>query len=184
MKIKTNTFTIFPINSVENISKHFEWMYDWITPAHCPIKPVADEAKIIELIKCKPGSTEATLKEIDERGFEPVPSNYVLGLGVQNPEAHKEYKYVVSLDKNNLFASKFGDPCFLCLRWNDGRELYMAHESGDWGDHWWFAVVRKGTSDSLKSDPLPLGILETLTARVERLEKFVEGIKTLCLPEL
>ncbi len=147
-RTKNPAYSVKPVNTVEGISKYFDWMYDWITPKHCPLKQVADEAKIIELIKCKPGSTEATRKEIAERGFEPAPSNYVLGLGVQHPDAHKEHKYVVSLDKENLFGGKRGSPCFLCLYWDGERNLFMAYESGDWVGDWWFAVVRKSASKS------------------------------------
>lgn len=137
-------YFVKPINTVEGIEESFDEIFDWITPEHCPLKPVADESKIIELIKLTPGfSTEASLKEIDELGFEPAPSNYVLGLGVQHPDAHREYKYVVSLDKQNLFPDEYGSLCFLCLRWGDERHLYMIREAGGWNGGWWFAVVRK-----------------------------------------
>ena len=147
-RTKNPAYNVKPINTVDGIKKYFDWMYDWITPKHCPLKPVVEESKIIELIKCKPGSTEATLKEIDERGFEPAPSNYVLGLGVQHPEAHTEHKYVVGLDKQNLFGDESGGPCFLCLGWDDERGLGVVGEASDWSDGWWFAVVRKSTSNS------------------------------------
>lgn len=147
-RTKNPAYNVKPVNTVDGIKKYFDWMYDWITPKHCLLKPVADESKIIELIKCKPGSTEATLKEIAERGFDPAPSNYVLGLGVQHPDAHREHKYVVSLDKENLFDDKDGRPCFLCLYWYGKSSLDMARESGGWHGHWWFAVVRKSTSNS------------------------------------
>jgi len=145
-RTKNPAYNVRPINTVEGIKKHFDWMYDWITPKHCPLKPVAEEAKIIELIKCKPGSTEATRKEIDERGFESAPANYLVGLGVQHPDAHTEHKYVVSLDKQNLFGDSYGFPCFLCLNWFVGRRLSMVDDSNDWSDDWWFAVVRKSPS--------------------------------------
>jgi len=137
-------YSVTPINTVKGIKDSFDWMNDWITVKHCPLKPVADEPKIIELIKLTPGlSTEASLKEIDELGFEPAPSNYVLGLGVQHPDAQREHKYVVSLDKQNLFPDEDGGQCFLCLSWYGKRYLDMAAEAFDWADGWWFAVVRK-----------------------------------------
>lgn len=146
--IKTRTpnpaFSVKPINTVKGIKKFFDWMYTWITTAYCPLKLVVDESKVIELIKCKPmQSTEETLKEIDGRGFIPAPSNYVLGIGVNHPDVHKEYKYIISLDKNNIFTDEGGDPCFLCLGFDGERYLSMADEASHWGGRWWFAVVRK-----------------------------------------
>lgn len=140
-------FNVIPINTVAGISQHFDGMYDWITPITCPVKPVADEPRIIELIKVTPfQDTEATLKEIDALGFAPAPSNYVLGLGVQYPDVHKEYRYIVSLDEQNVFPGRSGSPCFLCLSWGGERELSLAYEAGGWSDGWWFAVVRKDSS--------------------------------------
>ncbi len=142
-------FNVLPINTVVGIAKHFFWMYNGISPTTCPIKQVPYESKIIELIKLTPGqSTEQCLQEIDKLGFEPAPTNYVLGLGVQHHDAQKEYKHIVSLDKNNIFPRKDGCRCFLCLIWYSGRQLSMAREMGDWDDAWWFAVVPK---DTLKS---------------------------------
>lgn len=136
-------FIVNPINSVEGIQNHFDWVYDWITPKHCPLKSV-EGAKTIELIKCKPGETEDVLKEIDERGFYPAPSNYVLGLGVEYPETIKEYQYIVSLDENNVFTDEEGHPCFLVLHWHGSRYLSLYKgRAGEWDGGWWFAVLRK-----------------------------------------
>lgn len=135
-------FIVNPINSVEGIQNYFDWVYDWITPEHCPLKPV-EGAKTIELIKCKPGETEDVLKEIDERGFISAPSNYVVGLGVDHPGTIKEYQYIVSLDENNVFTDENGIPCFLNLFWNGERYLYLFERAGLWDDDWWFAVIRK-----------------------------------------
>ena len=139
----TKTYNIKPINTVKDIDKHFDWMYDWITPEHCPLKKVSKSLDV-ELINLgKYISTDNAILELDKMGYKPAPSNYVLGLGVQHPEAHKEHKYIVSLDKENIFAGEDGGPCFLCLGWDDGRRLILASESYDWNDRWWFAVIRK-----------------------------------------
>ena len=46
-------------------------------------------------------------------------------------------------ERTNLFTDKNGNPCFLCLNFNDDkRKLNMANEANDWNDNWWFAVVR------------------------------------------
>lgn len=137
-------YKVRPINTVEGISKYFDWVYNWITPEHCPLKPVNNLEKDIELIKFdKYLSTDDAIKEIAAQGYVPAPSNYLLGLGVQYPEIHKGKKWIVSLDKQNLFADQDGIPCFLCLGWGDERCLHVVYGTGVWGDGWWFAVVRK-----------------------------------------
>ncbi len=136
------TFTVNPINSVDGIQKYFDWVYEWIMPEHCPLKPV-EGAKIIELIKCKPGETEDILKEIDERGFYPAPSNYVVGLGVDHPGTIKEYQHIISLDEKNIFTDKVGVTCSLSLYWFGRRHLILSKHERGWGVYWWIAVIRK-----------------------------------------
>lgn len=148
-------FPVKPV-TVKGIKKYLNWMFNliyvWITTGHCQLKPVVDELKIIELIKLTPGlDTEAALKEIDELGFEPAPSNYLLGLEKQHRNINKRYKYIISLDKKYL-SSNDG---FLSLVY-EGK-YFITYEVGwggedngvcQWFDNWWFAVIRK---QSLKS---------------------------------
>jgi hypothetical protein len=137
-------FVVTPLNNMKGNAKHFDWVYDHITKTNLKFKVESNDGpKTVELIKCKPGETEDVLKEIDERGFMPVPSPYVLGLGVQHPAVIKEYGWIVSLDEQNLLLSDDGDPCFLSLGWDDERVLSLTRRAGGWNGIWWFAVVRK-----------------------------------------
>lgn len=140
-------FVVTPLNDIKGNMKNFDWAYDHL--ANLTFKMESNDGpKTIELIKCKPGETEAILKQIDIDGFMPAPSPYVLGLGVQHPGVIKEYQWIVSLDEKNLLLDGRGSPCFLVLDWRGGRRLGLARRAGGWDDDWWFAVVRK---ESLKA---------------------------------
>lgn len=154
---KTKTYTVQPINTVEGIKKHLDWVYSWITAEHCPLKPSTGEQEV-ELINLGGYySTEDAIKKMDDMGYIPAPSPCLLGLGVQHPDIIKEKKWIVSLDEQNLLPNEFGDLCFLYLRWHDRHYLDLALRAGKWTGRWWFAVVRKSlNTDSPKS-------LESLT---------------------
>lgn len=156
---KTKTYKLKPTNTVEGINKHFDWVYSWITVEHCPLKPQTEE-KEIELINFgKYVTTENALNKFDEMGYEAAPSNYLLSLGIEHPEVIKEKGLVVSLDESNLLPSEDGDLCFLSLDWDGKRDLRLTTQEGEWGDFWWFAVVRK----SLHSETVNPDSLKNLT---------------------
>lgn len=140
---KNLTYSIIPISTVAGIEEYFEWTNEWITPTHCPIEAVGEESKIVELIKCAFGTMEEILKEIGDRGFDPAPLNYLLGLGAQYPEVHEEYKYIASLDSRNIFTYKQGVPYFLCLSHLDHRRNLELANFNRWSSGWWFAVIRR-----------------------------------------
>lgn len=135
-------FVVTPLNDIKGNMKNFDWAYDHLAKLTFKVES-NDGPKTIELKKYKPGETEDILKQIDEDGFVPAPSPYVLGLGVQHPAVIKEYEYIVSLDENNVLLRDDGYPCFLSLYWSGGRSLYLTERAGKWDDYWWFAVVRK-----------------------------------------
>ncbi len=137
-------FPVTPVNDLQGNLDKFDWHYDHIKNKKLTFKVESnDGVKTIELIKCTPAETDATLKEIDSLGFMPAPSPYLFGLGIQHPEIIEEYKNIVSLDEANLLPSDDGDPSFLNLYWRGGRDLNLAFRAGEWDDDWWFAVIRK-----------------------------------------
>ena len=137
-------YIVTPVNDIQGSLDKFDWHYDWIKKQKLVFKvDSSDGPKTIELIKCTPASTDATLKEIDSLGFMPAPSPYLLGLGVQHPDVIKEHEWIVSLDDANLLPDEYGDLCFLDLDWRGERDLFLTERDGEWRDDWWFAVVRK-----------------------------------------
>ena len=135
-------FVVNPLNDIKGNMENFDWAYDKFAQLTFKVE-ASGGPKTIELIQCDPGETESILKQIDDRGFMPAPSPYVLGLGVQHPGAIEEYKYIVSLDEANLLPDGGGDPSFLDLYWYGERRLDLTRRAGGWNDRWWFAVVRK-----------------------------------------
>lgn len=166
---KTKTYTVQPLNDIKANMDKFDWAYSWLENVSFKT-PAKDEPLEIELIQCRIGQTEDILKEIDERGYIPAPSPYLLGLGVQYPKVHKEYKYIVSLDEKNLLLDGDGDPCFLSLGWDGERRLGLATRAGEWDVDWWFAVVRK---DASTLNPEPLNT-QALNASLEEAIKIVK----------
>ena len=136
-------FVVTPLNDIKGNMKNFDWAYDHLANLAFKVES-NDGPKTIELKKYT-GETEDILKQIDADGFVPAPSPYVLGLGVQHPAVIKEYGYIVSLDEKNVLLFDGGSPCFLRLRWCDGRNLNLARRAGRWVGFWWFAVVRKSS---------------------------------------
>lgn len=134
------SYSVRPINTVESIKESFDSMHDWIIPNNFRLEPVVDESKIIEFIQVTSElSVKGTLKEINRLGFDPAPFNYLFGLAVQYPDAHKEYKCVIS------FGCKSGDPDFLCL---EGKSFFYIsrgcfNETFKWPGVYWCAVIRK-----------------------------------------
>lgn len=159
---KTETVTkihaVTPVNDIQSSLGSFDWHWSMLDGMKFETPSIV-EALEVEIIRCKPGETEAVLKEIDGRGFIPAPSPYVLGLGVQHPAVIKEHGWIVSLDEQNVLLDGSGGPCFLDLDWSDGRGLSLAERAGGWDDDWWFAVVRKDSSELV---PKPLST-ETLS---------------------
>lgn len=147
IKVRTPNpaFIVTPLNDIKGNMKNFDWVYHHLEKVTF-ITESNDGPKTIELKKYKPGETEDVLKQIDEDGFVPAPSPYMLGLGVQHPGVIKEYQWIVSLDEKNVLLNDDGDPCFLNLRWRGKRDLSMAMRAGRWDDGWWCAVVRKEPS--------------------------------------
>ncbi|MDB5255005.1 MAG: hypothetical protein JWL92_381 [Candidatus Nomurabacteria bacterium] len=135
-------FVVIPLNDLKGNMDNFKWVRNHLAKLKFNVEST-DGPKIIELIKCKPGKTEAVLKEINENGFIPAPSPYVLGLGVQYPDVIKEYGRIISLDEQNVLLRGSCDPCFLYLYWDGLRNLSLTKRAGWWDDRWWFAVVRK-----------------------------------------
>lgn len=135
-----------PLNKIqENLEKFGERYYPLIKENNLEFKFIgATFAKDIELIKCEPAEMDATLREIDERGYVSVPSPFILGLGVENPYLLKEYYgCIISLDSVNLLRDMYPYSGFLFLDLCTDLRLGLAKSDGKFSDHWRFAVVSK-----------------------------------------
>ena len=136
------SYNVLPINEIEPNLKKFNKYYNWIQKKHFEFKLKSNGLRKIELIKCQPKQTHQILKEMEERGYLPAPSPYLLGIGIQYPGAVEKYGAIVSLDQNNLFVHEGGELCFLDVFWQEGCYLNLAESKDVWDPRWWFAVIR------------------------------------------
>lgn len=120
------TYEVTPINDIQSSFAHFDWHWSVLDGMRFVTPSATEDAAKIELIRCKPGTTEETLREIGERGYAAAPSPYLLGLGVQHRAVIEECGLIVSLDERNLLLYDGGDPCFLSLDWDGERDLVLA----------------------------------------------------------
>lgn len=134
-------FVVNPCNDIKENIKNFDWASPRLTNSTFKLES-NDGPKTIELKKYT-GKIEDILKQIDADGFVPAPSPYVLGLGVQHPDIIKKYGWVTSLDEKNFLLRDRGRLGLLSLGWGGKRNLHLAQRLGEWGDFWWFAVIRK-----------------------------------------
>lgn len=141
-RIENPAFVVTPLNDIEGNMGNFKHPAKHLAKLKFNVE-CADGPKTIELIQCKPGKKEVVLKEIDERGFIPAPSQYLLGLGVQYPAAIKQYVWIISLDEQNILLRENGTPCFLYLYCDGCRNISLTKCDGLWNIRWWFAVIRK-----------------------------------------
>jgi len=147
--IMNPTFLVAPENDLQGSLKKFDWHEKSIeTKKLCFAVETNKDSKWIKLVKCIPAKTDQTLREIDKRGFIPMPSPYLLGLGIQHQAAVKKYRLIVSLDEENLLPNVYG-PCFLCLCYENekfGPGLIQKDgigNNGEFCEDWWFAVINK-----------------------------------------
>jgi hypothetical protein len=141
-----DTFIVKPVNTVKGIKNYFEWVNPWITPEHCPLKPLEGERKI-KLIKAPyDGETDEILKFFEKEGVIPTPTNYLIGLAVQYRQQMLNRTFVVSLDKKSLFIGQRGKPCLISFCAHEEIYLDLQREKGDdpWQYiHWNYAVEEK-----------------------------------------
>ena len=135
-------------------------------------KTESKNPEFIELIKLKPDTTENSLKQIDELGFIPAPSPYVLGLVIQHSEVPDKYRNITSLDEGNIFEKSLSStikkyPSFLYLNHSlrrnsidlvvrdtvDAYQKDHPHSGNDgWNGIWSEERSEEHTSDSSHSD--------------------------------
>jgi hypothetical protein len=140
-----DSFPVSPCNDLQENLDHFDWHYEGIKKQKLVFKNQSmDGVQSIEIIKCKPGTYEIILREIDERGYIPAPMPYLLGLGVQNLDVIKKYKWITSLDQNNLLSREDKRQCFLGLSWRNLNALNLVEIRTKFDSTWCFAVLKKG----------------------------------------
>ncbi len=113
-------------------------------------------------------------KEYESRGLTPASLADLIKYDKTNRKEMDEMEYVATHWKNDGWCyAAFGG-------WFGERRVRVDRGDRGWLDRWWFAGVRKSlstqSSKPLSDSSLTLG---TLSVRLEKLEKFVQGIKEL-----
>lgn len=138
---------VTPVNNIQDSLVKFDRYSRWLEKEKIEFRMECKDISIskdILLIKCKPAYFEATIKEIDDRGFVSVPSPYLLGLGVNHYDSiKKDYGCIISLDVENIIRDESDNKSFLYLNLCGERKLLLAKYNGKFSDDWWFAVTRR-----------------------------------------
>ncbi len=143
--VAIRSFVVNPLTSLEGVAENFKNESEYLQGIVLDIKR-NDGAQIVELIECEAYWKDDIRKDVDERGYIFAPRPYLLGLGVQHPQAvESEDNIIISLDKEN-------GTC------NDRYHLSLFGHSLGEGDtatpittslgKIFFAVIRKKTAQS------------------------------------
>lgn len=158
MKTKTKTYTVTPINSIDEVRKDYDWVYSGINNETAQLE-IETGIKEVQLIKYDTTmTTEQILADFKKRGLKPASPNALLGFAKEHFDVLEKYQWLVA--PSSVFQDD-GRRCFLRVGRSDGeRELVLIRVGGGWvaARDWVFLAESLGTaSETLEtSDTLPL----------------------------
>jgi hypothetical protein len=143
-----NIGLVEPCNDIQQALSLFDTFHDDIKTQNMVLTVASHGAKEIEFVECPPGKeTGELLLWIDQQGYMPAPTPYILGLG--SPEHSllvEALGYILGLDMHNLVRKKDGEPCFITTNYvrRTGRILSIAKSKGYWmASGWYLAIIKK-----------------------------------------
>lgn len=159
-KSTTKTYTVTPINSIEEVRNDYNYVYSHITDLTAPLKKETG-SKEVQIVKYdKTMTTEEILADFKEKGLKPASPNALLGFMKEHADSLESYQWLVA--PSSVFQDEGGDRCFLFVdRSGGGRGLSLVDVDDYWGadDGWVFLAEVTSTpgNESLEhSEPLPL----------------------------
>lgn len=158
----TKTYTVTPINSIEEVRKDYNYVYSHITDSTVPLTPETG-TKEVQIVKYdKTMTTEEIIADMKENGLQPASPNALLGFAKEHFEVLEKYQWLVA--PSSVFLGEDGGRCFLIVdRYGGKRKLRLVDVDGRWlvGSDWVFLA------ESLTPSTESLGTSDTLALAIQ-----------------
>ncbi|MFA6397373.1 MAG: hypothetical protein WDK96_00815 [Candidatus Paceibacterota bacterium] len=155
-QIRLDSFIVdTPITDLKDIEKYFPGDFGDELSSCCLKYDTGGRTIIIKLVKLRGSNVTGILKQIDSLGFKPVPTPYLLGLGMKysyskmfcDSKNHLGWPDIISLDTNNIcFSKTMSENSFIYLTGHSGPGITIGKVRFSIIFHpkeWSFAVMKK-----------------------------------------
>lgn len=159
-KSTTKTYTVTPINSIEEVRNDYNYIYSHITDSTVPLKKETGTKEVQIMKYDKTMTTEEILADFKEKGLQPASPNTLLGFAKDHFDVLENYQWLVA--PSSVFQDGLGHRCFLSVSRRDGeRKLYLVLLDGHWDADFDWVFLAEVTSTPepeslINSEPLAL----------------------------
>lgn len=167
-KTTTKTYTIIPINSIEEVRKDYDYVYSHITDSTVPLTPETG-TKEVQIVKYdKTMTTEEIIADMKENDLQPASPNALLGFAKEHFEVLEKYQWLVA--PSSVFQDEGGGRCFLRVyRYGGRRELYLVRVGDRWGagGDWMFLAEPLTSSTEILEPFVPSALIDETETELE-----------------
>lgn len=177
---KIQTYTVNPINSIEEIRSDYSYVYSYINDTTIPLVPEND-TKEVQIVKYDKDMTmHEIIMDMTAKGLKLASPNALLGFAKEHFDVIEKNQWLVA--PSSVFQDRDGDRCFLRVRRYDGeRRLGLVFVGDYWyADYDWVFLAEPLDSNSetlSNSEPLSLTdeqCIEHLKSNGYKITKLIE----------